>query len=269
MGAVGGQEELSLGGPSGFQRKLCPPGSRGSRWLQSSDSWQTNPRPWTESSSGGTSNSRYWVAYLGNIPCPGSSHTGTMSCRFVPWMCLPTSVPAWLTAQRPTLVSGQPHPAQLWHVLPASGSSLSLAYMRPSWESWSPEKAASLPVEKVTGQGLAGNFSQLCMVLFHFCSPEWGCTSRWRDRTQHLEQIGWVTCVAVHGADDWKAKVVCKIFFCPSLVLRMSAQLHVHSCGCRYVTLASNPEVLCSIILCRAQDTGEIHFAILMCISVT
>lgn len=58
MGAVGGQEELSLGGHSGFQRKLYLSGARGSHCLESSDSWQTIPKLWPESSSGGTDSNR-------------------------------------------------------------------------------------------------------------------------------------------------------------------------------------------------------------------
>lgn len=75
-----------------------------------------------------------------------------------------------------------------------------------------------------------------------------------------------------HGADDWKAKAVCKAFFCPSSVLCMSAQPHVHSHGCRYGRLASNPEVLCSTILCRAQDmywwNTFCHFDVYLCDTV-
>lgn len=63
----------------------------------------------------------------------------------------------------------------------------------------------------------------------------------------------WCLSGTCHGADDWKAKVVCKAFFCP-LVLCMSAQPRVHRRGCRHGRLASNPEVLCTTILCRAQD---------------
>lgn len=156
MGAVGGQEELSLGGHSEFQRELYLPGARGSHWLQSS----AFPRPWAESSSGGTNNDRHWVAHLRNIPCSVSSHTA--HCKFVPWMCLPTSVLAWLTAQTETHspVSQQPHP------LLASGSSLSLDYIRPSWESWSPKKAASLPVESHLWKRWQGRDLQAISVSF-------------------------------------------------------------------------------------------------------
>lgn len=116
VGAVGGQEELSLGGHSGFQRKLYLPGARGSHWLQ--DSWHTIPKPWAESSSGRTDNS-HWVVSLWNIPCFISLFHPTLAQCLVDlcpkWMCLPTSVPAWLSAQTETHshVSRQPHPAQL------------------------------------------------------------------------------------------------------------------------------------------------------------
>lgn len=118
MGAVGGQEELSLGGRSGFQRRLYLPGTRGSHWLQNSDSWQTILGPWPESSSGGMNNNRHWVASLRNILCPASSHTGTVSCRFVPWTCLPTSVPAWLSplscVRAATSSTALAHPTCFW-----------------------------------------------------------------------------------------------------------------------------------------------------------
>lgn len=158
-------------------------------------------------------NNRHWVTSLWNIPCPVSSHAGIVSCRFVHWMCLPTSVPAWLTAQAETYshVSGQPHPAQLQHVLPASGSSLSLAYMRPSWESWSWEKAASLPVEKVTGQGLAGNFNQLCTIpsIPLLLQPRMRLHSKVKRQNTALrtDRMGYLcsySCLneICHGADD-------------------------------------------------------------------
>lgn len=160
--------------------------------------------------------------------------------------------------------------------LPDSLHTYSLRMHEPCWESWSPEKAAALPVEKVTRQGLAGNFSKLCTVLFHFsCTPRRRLHSKVKrqNTAPRRDRMGYLCsylCLSgiCHGADDWKAKVVCKAFFCP-LVLCLSAQPHTHMVA---DTAGWHPTPKCCVAPFCAQPRvciGETHFATLMCILVT
>ena len=71
---VGRRGELSLGGHSGFQKKLYLPGTRGSQWLHSLDNWDTFLGP-NQRSSGGRNNNRHRVASHQSIKGRGKAST--------------------------------------------------------------------------------------------------------------------------------------------------------------------------------------------------
>lgn len=168
---------------------------------------------------------------------PVVSCIGTVCCRFVHWMCgTSLALPGLLHRQRPTLL-WVPHPAQPWHILPASGSAETC--LLPVWDPLGKagHQKRQFPNlgKKLIEQGLAGNLSQLCAVLLSFSSsPEDPWLRRYskvkRQNTElRTDRMGYLcSCLCLNGichcADDWTTKIVCKTFFWPSLVPCISAQ---------------------------------------------